>query len=61
MHNNWDFSHYSPTLEQLLETATVIDGVPFASLEEVRKWKAGGERPKDVADLALIDAYLAEA
>ncbi len=59
-HTNWDFSSYSPSLEELLATATVIDGIPFASLEEVRKWKACGQRPKDVADLALIDAYLSK-
>ena len=57
-HENWGFSSYSPSLKQLLATADIVDGVPFASLEEVRKWKAYGERPKDIADLALIDAYL---
>lgn len=57
-HDNWDFSSYKPTLKQLLETADVIDGVPFAALTEVRKWKASGKRPKDLADIKLIDAYL---
>jgi hypothetical protein len=57
-YKSWNFSSYRPTLEQLIATATVIDGVPFASLEEVRSWKAMGERPKDLADLALIDKYL---
>lgn len=57
-HDNWNFSSYSPTLENLLATAMNIDGVPFASLEEVRKWKACGERPKDIADVKLIDDYL---
>lgn len=57
-HDRWDFSSYSPTLEQLLKSATIIDGVPFASLEEVRKWKVASGRPKDLADIALIDAHL---
>ncbi|TAH34836.1 hypothetical protein EYC59_02875 [Candidatus Saccharibacteria bacterium] len=57
-HNNWDFSTYSPTLEHLLASADIVDGVPFASLQEVRKWKAAWGRPKDLADVALIDAYL---
>jgi len=57
-HNNWNFSSYSPTLEQLLSTATVVEGVPFASLEEVRKWKAASGRPKDLVDIKLIDKYL---
>ena len=59
-HASWEFSHYKPTLEHLLATATVIDGIPFASLNEVRKWKAGYERPKDLKDVAQIDEYLAQ-
>ena len=57
-HDNWDFSSYSPTLDQLLVNAMVIDGVAFASLEEVRKWKIASGRPKDIADIKLIDEYL---
>lgn len=58
-HDNWNFSSYSPTLEHLLESATLVDGIPFASLEEVRKWKTATARPKDLADIKLIDKYLA--
>lgn len=54
-HDNWNFSSYSPTLEHLLSTATVIDEIPFVSLEEVRKWKVSSGRPKDLADIELID------
>ena len=54
-HHHWDFSSYSPTLHHLLETATVIDNIPFASLEEVRKRKISSGRPKDLADIALIN------
>ena len=57
-HTKWDFSSYQPTLQELLKTATVIEGVPFASLEEVRKWKVSSGRPKDFADIELIDQYL---
>ncbi len=57
-HSNWDFSPYNPTLKHLLLTATVVDGVPFASLEEVRKWKFASARPKDLTDIKLIDEYL---
>ena len=59
-HDNWNFSSYrpSPTLSQLLASAKVVDGIPFASLEEVRKWKVASHRPKDIVDIALIDAYL---
>lgn len=55
-HDNWNFSSYSPTLEQLLATATVIDEIPFASLAEVRKWKVASGRPKDLVDIELIDS-----
>ncbi len=59
IHRDWSFSPpYNPTLENLLSTATVIDGVPFASLSEVRKWKVASGRPKDIIDIKLIDQYL---
>lgn len=57
-HSSWNFSSYNPTLDHLLQSAIEIDGVPFASLEEVRKWKVASGRPKDEADVALIDSHL---
>lgn len=60
-HNNWNFSSYNPTLKHLLTSATLVDGVPFASLEEVRKWKVASGRSKDLADIELIDRYLAKS
>ncbi len=54
-HENWNFTPYQPTLEHLLSSATTIDGIPFASIEEVRKWKVTSGRPKDLADIELID------
>jgi hypothetical protein len=57
-HKSWDFSPYSPTLKHLLATATLIDGIPFASLHEVRKWKVSSGRPKDLIDIKLIDQHL---
>lgn len=58
-HPNWNFSPYAPTLSELLTRATEYKGVSFASLEDVRKWKAASGRPKDIVDLKLIDYYLA--
>lgn len=58
VHDNWDFSPYSPTLEQLQATAQIVDGVPFASLEEVKKWKAGSGGEKHLRDVRLIEEYL---
>ncbi len=59
-HENWNFSSYKPTLEQLLATATFVEDIPFASLEEVKKWKVSSGRPKDLVDIKLINDYLAQ-
>lgn len=60
VHDNWNFSFYAATLAYLLETADTFDGVPFASLDEVRKWKIASGREKDLRDIELIDKYLGE-
>ena len=57
-HNSWDFSAYKPTLEHLLKIADIVDGVPFANLQEVLKWKTASGRPKDLVDIKLIKEYL---
>lgn len=56
-HDSWNFSSYNPTLDQLLQNAVIVDGVPFASIEDVRKWKSACMRPKDIVDIELIDSY----
>ena len=56
-HDNWDFSSYSPTLKHLLLGAEMVENIPFASLEEVRKWKLAWGRKQDLADVSLIDKY----
>lgn len=57
-HTNWDFGAYNPTLKQLLSSATILDGVPLASLDEVKAWKTVVARSKDLEDIRLIDEYL---
>lgn len=57
-HPTWDFSPYAPTLEELLSRATEYEGIDFASLEDVRKWKEASGRPKDLVDLKLIDDFI---
>jgi hypothetical protein len=56
-HKSWSFSPYAPTLQQLLSRAFEIEGVPFATLEDVKKWKEASERPKDIEDLKLIKLF----
>jgi hypothetical protein len=47
------------SLEQLLEDAFFIDGVPFTSIDKVTAWKRAKNRPKDAEHIRLIEAYLA--
>ena len=59
-HENWNFSSYSPTLEYLLTNAINIDGVLFASINDVLKWKTASGRLKDLTDIKLIELYKQE-
>lgn len=51
---------YATTTQEAISSATVIDGIPFMNLQELRKFKKALGREKDIADIALIDAYMAE-
>lgn len=55
---SWVFSPHHPTLEQLLSTADYFEGIPFASIDEVRIWKQASGSPKDLADIKLINDFL---
>lgn len=57
-HDNWDFSDYNPTLEQLKSRETVVGGVPFASLQDVLKWKEASDNPKFKKDAKLVKEFL---
>ena len=57
-HDTWEFSPYAPNLEELLSRAIEYEGINFASIEDVRKWKKASGTPKDLTDLKLIDQYL---
>lgn len=45
-------------IDELIETAEVIEGVPFVPLVAVIEWKKKMGREKDIDDLALINEYL---
>ncbi len=51
------WSEYPTTNEQAIASATVIDGVPFINLEELKRFKTASAREKDLADLVLIEKY----
>jgi len=43
---------------QLINSAEIIDNLPFVRLEEVKKWKEMSGREKDFKDVQLINEYL---
>lgn len=55
------FDSWSPWFEDpnmLIETAEIIDGLPFVKLEHVVSWKKAMGREKDLNDLQLIEKFL---
>lgn len=57
--DSWEYGDYSPAPVEIINKAEIINGVPFASLEEVLRWKQAYGRPKDITDIKLIKNYLA--
>ena len=54
-HDSWSFCEYSPSLTELLSRADVYEEVPFASLEDVLKWKlASPKTDKNIVDIKTI-------
>ena len=43
-------------INELIDTAEIIDGLPFARLEHVARYKRIAGRPKDLEHLRLMDA-----
>jgi hypothetical protein len=46
-------------VDAMIEGAEVIEGVPFMSLRDTLRWKRGLGRAKDLADVRLIEEFLA--
>lgn len=59
-HDPYDVGRYwqGKEVETWLPRATIIDGVPYLSLSDLRVWKSDRARPKDLVDVQLIDEYL---
>lgn len=55
---NWD--DYPTPVETAIETALVIEGVPFLSINETKKFKTALGRKKDFIDIELLDKYEAK-
>ncbi|MEK7164071.1 MAG: hypothetical protein AAB768_02930 [Patescibacteria group bacterium] len=54
--NDWDWCGWTP--EELVDTAEIIDGIKFVSLEKVLQWKKIFGRAKDVEHVKIIEEYL---
>ena len=54
-----DWESNATTAEAAIASATIIDGVPFMNLNDLVKFKRGLGRAKDLADIVMIEAYLA--
>lgn len=53
-----DWEKYSTTTEEAIQSALIIEGIPFLNLHELKKFKTALGREKDFADIKLIDEYL---
>ena len=50
----WKYGEFD--LDQLIDTAEIIEDLPFVRLEHVIAYKQAAGRPKDLAHLALLEA-----
>jgi hypothetical protein len=55
--NSW-YGH-TGNVSELIAQAEMVHGFPTLPLEWVRRWKLLSARPKDLADVELIEAHLA--
>ncbi len=49
-----DFLNLTPRLDEVIDSAEMIEGYPFISLQDTLLWKAFLNRPKDQADILAI-------
>jgi len=53
--NNWP--NFSDQIDQLIQTAEIINDLPFVKLDYVVEWKTNSNRLKDQKDLNLLINY----
>jgi len=54
---NVNCGSFNPNFEELKGRAQIIKGIPFSSLEDLRRFKKEYGREKDKKDINLIDAF----
>ncbi len=52
------WASYQTSTKQVIDTAIVVDGVPFMNLIELKKFKIALGRDKDLRDIKLINKYI---
>ena len=52
---SWAYGEFD--IDQLIDTAETIDGLPFVRLEHVVRYKEAAARPKDLAHLRALTDY----
>jgi hypothetical protein len=50
--------NYNKSVEDIISSAEVIEGIPFMNLNELKEFKIAMGRNKDLDDVKLIEAYL---
>lgn len=50
---------YTADIPLMIANADIIESIPFATLAEILRWKQAYGRPKDLADITLVQNYLA--
>lgn len=56
IYNKWGPGEWDTN--KIIQSAEIIDGMPFASLDMVIKWKKIAGREKDLEDIKLIEEYM---
>ena len=54
----YNYQPEDPSIDEQIETADVIDGLPFVSLKYIKYFKQKIGRDKDKKDVVLIDKFL---
>lgn len=53
-----DWEDYKTTSEEAINSAQIIEGIPFMNLEELLKFKKALNREKDMKDIKLLEEML---
>ena len=55
IYKDWPF--LTDKIEEMIDSAEIIQGAPFVRLKYVLEWKRKSKRKKDLKDVQLIEKY----